>query len=269
MGFFSRTPVPTIRNSQSPLPGNPKTYPYTPSMSNVFTETTNVPFPLPTPSYNPGTYTPGLVDAGPIPAPSYAYPSAAPAAAAPSDLDNLGGVGGGAPVNLPMVAADRLSGTGLGGGMPADLGGPPSDLPGLGPSGDPSSQSPGLAALQGLLGRSNGGVQSPGLQGLLEGTAGRLGGGQARQRYGRQFQTYLANQQAAQRQRAESAGMDSEMAPSTQGALQMQIALDRLRAALDLPSRGAAPRSRAPQFGGSSSSLGSGLSSSSTSPYLY
>lgn len=141
----------------------------------------------------------------------------------------------------------------------------------LGPFGGGSSpavgQSPGLGALQGLLGRSSGGGASPALQSLLEGVAGQLGGGQARQRYGRQFQTYLANQQMAQRQRAESGGMDSEMAPSSlQGQMQMQVALDRLRAALDMPSR--VPQSRrAPQFASSAPSSGGGLNASS--PYLY
>lgn len=66
------------------------------------------------------------------------------------------------------------------------------------------------AALRGLMGRSGGGEQSPELQGLLERSAGRPRGGQAR--YGRQLQqTSLANQQT-----------DS---------------LDRLRAALGRPPR--------------------------------
>ena len=135
-------------------------------------------------------------------------------------------------------------------------------------SGALSGQSPSLTALQGLIGQSRGGIPSPGLQSLLEGTAGRLGGGQARQRYGRQFQTFLANQRAAQGQRGDAmmAEMGDTGASSLQGQTQMQTALDRLRAALDLPSR-APLRSRAPQFASSSSSSG-GLSSA-TSPYLY
>ena len=141
-----------------------------------------------------------------------------------------------------------------------------SGTPDLGPSNAPTGQSPSLAALQGLLGRSGGGVQSPGLQSLLEGTAGRLGG-QARQRYGRQFQTFLANQQAAQRQRgADAAGAEDMGSSALQGQMQMQLALDRLRAALDMPSR--APQSRrAPQFASASSTSGGGLTA--TSPYLY
>ena len=142
--------------------------------------------------------------------------------------------------------------------------GPPDDVPpGSGPT-------PDLTALLRLAGRG-GGASSPGLQGLLESLMSGIGGGQARQRYGRQFQTFLANQRMAQSQRAEMAGMDQgtdkDFASSLQGPMQMQAALDRLRTALDMPSRAPLSR-RAPQFA-SSSSGGGGLSSSSTSPYLY
>ena len=142
---------------------------------------------------------------------------------------------------------------------PADVSGVPADL------GVPEA-SPSFTALQGLIGRSSGGVQSPGLQSLLEGTAGRLGG-QARQRYGRQFQTFLANQQAAQRQRgADAAGAEDMGTSALQGQMQMQMALDRLRAALDMPSRAPLSR-RAPQFAGSSRAPGGGFTAAS--PYLY
>ena len=268
----------------APIP-TPTTYSYAPS--NELTETTNLPLPLPAPSYNPGTYTPSSYDAGPIPAPTYVAPSAPayvepyvePSVATPTYTAP-------APYTEPVPAVVEPS-TDSSAQPVSDLGPAPdffapmsallaqpsaasSQAPtGLpdGGSSAPSGQSPSLAALQGLLGRSSGGVQSPGLQSLLESTAGRLGG-QARQRYGRQFQTFLANQRAAQSQRGDAmAGMGDTGASSLQGSMQMQMALDRLRAALDLPSR-TPQRSRAPSFA-SSSSAGGGLSSSSTSPYLY
>ena len=245
-------------------------------------ETTNWPAPLPSPSYDSGTYTPSAYDAGPIPAPTYveptptyvepsvaptytepspAYPS--PEAPPPAITGDLGAESSTAPLSDFGLSAESTLG-----GVPADLGGASPQGPGLDAPRAQSGQSPSLAALQGLIGRSSGGVQSPGLQSLLEGTAGQLGGGQARQRYGRQFQTFLANQRAAQHQRgADIAGMeDMGTSSSLQGQAPMQIALDRLRAALDLPSR-TSQRSRAPQFAPSSSSLGGGLSA--TSPYLY
>mgnify|MGYP001560760403 CR=1 FL=1 len=146
--------------------------------------------------------------------------------------------------------------------------GPPDDVPSdLGPT--PSGQTPDLTALLRLAGRG-GGASSPGLQGLLESLMSGIGGGQARQRYGRQFQTYLANQRMAQSQRAEMAGMDQgadqDFASPLQGQMQMQAALDRLRTALDMPSRTPVSR-RAPQFASSSSTSGGGLTA--TSPYLY
>ena len=221
-------------------------------------------------SYTTPSNTPTLASSGLATSPSLAgmaAPTAAPIAAPNVAMSDLGG-GGGVSANVPTIAADYMTDPGLSGGMPADLGGPPADIPGLGgPPSGLSGQSPGLAALQGLLGRSTSGVQSPGLQSLLEGTAGRLGG-QARQRYGRQFQTFLANQRAAQNQRgAETAGMDQGgPASALQGQMQMQMALDRLRAALDMPSR-EPQRNRAPQFASSASALGGGLTA--TSPYLY
>ena len=248
----------------APIP-TPTTYPYTPP-SILMPETTNLPAPLPTPTYNSGTYVPSLSDTGPIPAPSYSAPSAPAAASAPPALAEPVSE---APTDLPAIASVAgpefaFDAGSTSGGLPADLGGSPFGVPGLGPS-TPSGQSPGLAALQGLIGRSGGSVQSPGLQSLLEGTAGRLGG-QARQRYGRQFQTFLANQRMTQRQRADAAGMDAEAVSPLQEQMQIQAALDRLRAALDMPSRTPVSR-RAPQFAPSSTS-GGGLSSS-TSPYLY
>ena len=267
---YTSSPVvqPTFSPYYEPSPYYPPvTYPQSTS-TPFLSETTNLPTPLPTPSYDPtGTYVPSGSTEGPIPTSTYITPSA-PAPSAPSDF-GLAGLEAPADASASMSASEPVSNFGLDAGMPsglpADLGGPPSGAPGLGPS-SPSGQAPGLAALQGLLGRSSG-VQSPGLQGLLEGTAGRLGG-QARQRYGRQFQTFLANQRAAQGQRGDAmAGMGDTGASSLQGSMQMQMALDRLRAALDMPSR-TPQRSRAPQFASSSSS-GGGLSSSSTSPYLY
>ena len=217
-------------------------------------------------SYTTPSNTPTLATSGLATSPSLAG-VAAPIAAPDVAMSDLGS-GGGVPADIPTIAADYMTDPGLSGGMPADLGGLPADISGLGgPPSGLSGQSPGLAALQGLLGRTSGGVQSPGLQSLLEGTAGRLGG-QARQRYGRQFQTFLANQRAAQGQRgAETAGMDQGgPASALQGQMQMQTALDRLRAALDMPSR--APQSRrTPQFASSASTSGGGLTA--TSPYLY
>ena len=243
-------------------------------------ETTNSPVPLPsTTSYDPtGTYTPSPTSTeGPIPAPTYTYPSETTSYTAPAPAPTLAPEPapepvGGPPPDYSAITADPFmdisgmiwspSDVSADLGVPADLGGPaarsvPADL------GAPEA-SPSLTALQGLLGRSGGGAP-PGLQSLLEGTASRLGG-QARQRYGRQFQTVLANQRLAASQRGgDTPGLETAVG-QLQQQLQTQQALDRLRGLIGQQSPHAA-RARASQMP-SSARLGS-LASSPTSPYLY
>ena len=221
------------------------------------------PYPTPTDPYAPRTPT------GPYLPPPPEYPAYAPTnptdpypTPPPTDPS--------APSPLPPPAPQPFD---PGGRVVPDTpaeppAGPPDDVPAdLGPA--PSGQTPDLTALLSLMGRGSG-ASSPGLQGLLESLMSGIGGGQARQRYGRQFQTFLANQRMAQSQRAEMAGMDqgADQGPASplQGQMQMQAALDRLRTALDMPSRTPVSR-RAPQFASSSSTSGGGLTA--TSPYLY